>query len=572
MMINMKNGNYFSRHVLNIGALGLLLFIVSCGGDDDGPGVPGYRVAFSFDPANPQAGETVTFTDASTGGDSWLWDFGDGETSTSQNPKHIFTSDGTYLVTLQVDGHSSLTAEETVTVGKAVPVITVDPEVIEVGVTEVEFSAAIYNPDNGTLSYEWTLGDGVEFIGNENASSADPSVLFTSAGDRTVSVKITLDGEVYEASKDISVSEQLAKTLYFAVVNTQYANLNKTSGDGSVYSRKLTVGFNSESVNTNVPVADHPFTLRVRNDRVYVFDAGDGVTFTGASYDDSDATTGDGSISSFSVSDATDVITHLSFQIPTGFNYDPFTGDVAGGKIYWADRRNGIYSVDENTLNVTVGTADEALAYSFAKNNQLNYYNADPGYGWGAQNGGFHVRENGSTTEYWWSKCSNHRGVWRFEETDILEVFDGGALPVLGSLLESSSIRAFEIDEANGKMYYSVNVDDASAGIYQSNLDGSNVVLIDGSPFHEQGSNTERVHGTGIAIDAEAGFVYWSYTSPWSLDDLPDIDAGLDEADPLQASNGIKRWKLDGTGEVEYFLTVAEDEFIYGIAIDHTKR
>ena len=35
---------------------------------------------------------TVTFTDQSTGSpDSWLWEFGDGESSTEQNPTHVFT-------------------------------------------------------------------------------------------------------------------------------------------------------------------------------------------------------------------------------------------------------------------------------------------------------------------------------------------------------------------------------------------------------------------------------------------------------------------------------------------------
>jgi PKD repeat protein len=34
--------------------------------------------------------------------DSWLWDFGDGSTSTEQNPPHIYETEGTYSVTLTV--------------------------------------------------------------------------------------------------------------------------------------------------------------------------------------------------------------------------------------------------------------------------------------------------------------------------------------------------------------------------------------------------------------------------------------------------------------------------------------
>jgi beta propeller repeat protein len=45
----------------------------------------------------------VQFTDLTTGGPtSWLWDFGDGGTSTAQHPSHTYTSPGTYAVTLTV--------------------------------------------------------------------------------------------------------------------------------------------------------------------------------------------------------------------------------------------------------------------------------------------------------------------------------------------------------------------------------------------------------------------------------------------------------------------------------------
>jgi PKD repeat protein len=57
--------------------------------------------AFSGTPLVGTVPYTVTFTDASTQTPtSWAWDFGDGSTSTLQNPTHQYTVPGTYTVTL----------------------------------------------------------------------------------------------------------------------------------------------------------------------------------------------------------------------------------------------------------------------------------------------------------------------------------------------------------------------------------------------------------------------------------------------------------------------------------------
>lgn len=48
-------------------------------------------------------GLTVDFTDSSSGALSWFWDFGDGATSTMQNPNHTYVVDGDYDVKLYVE-------------------------------------------------------------------------------------------------------------------------------------------------------------------------------------------------------------------------------------------------------------------------------------------------------------------------------------------------------------------------------------------------------------------------------------------------------------------------------------
>jgi PKD repeat protein len=79
---------------------------------------------FEFSPAQPAAGQTITFTDKSTDPDgqvkSWSWDFGDGTTSTEQNPSHVYRTAGTFTVKLIVTddkGAPSQPAEKKITVG-----------------------------------------------------------------------------------------------------------------------------------------------------------------------------------------------------------------------------------------------------------------------------------------------------------------------------------------------------------------------------------------------------------------------------------------------------------------------
>ena len=57
-----------------------------------------------FELAQTGLGPEVSFTDLSTGATSWLWDFGDGSTDTTQNPVHQYQGSGQYVVTLTVNG------------------------------------------------------------------------------------------------------------------------------------------------------------------------------------------------------------------------------------------------------------------------------------------------------------------------------------------------------------------------------------------------------------------------------------------------------------------------------------
>jgi signal peptidase I len=66
-------------------------------------------VAFTFS----VSGLTVSFTNQATGADTWIWDFGDGTTSTLANADHTYAVGGTYPVTLlavDTDGTAASTS------------------------------------------------------------------------------------------------------------------------------------------------------------------------------------------------------------------------------------------------------------------------------------------------------------------------------------------------------------------------------------------------------------------------------------------------------------------------------
>ena len=67
--------------------------------------VPAPVANFTADTVRGPLPLSVNFTDQSSGSiNSWAWSFGDGASSTEQNPSHTYSSSGTYTVSLSVTG------------------------------------------------------------------------------------------------------------------------------------------------------------------------------------------------------------------------------------------------------------------------------------------------------------------------------------------------------------------------------------------------------------------------------------------------------------------------------------
>lgn len=112
----------------------------------------------SFECSNPML---RTFTDNSIGADEWNWDFGDGTTSTQQNPVHTYSSPGTYTITLLVRNYQTGCEHEktqTINVIDERADFTASATVI-CKRESVIFNAVGMNPAN-ISSFAWTFGDG----------------------------------------------------------------------------------------------------------------------------------------------------------------------------------------------------------------------------------------------------------------------------------------------------------------------------------------------------------------------------------------------------------------------------
>ncbi len=154
----------------------------------------GTSIAFSATGADAD-GDTLTYA----------WDFGDGQTSTAQNPSHSYSTPGTKTAKVTVSDGKGGAAETTLSI--VVTQANRDPSVtatrdpagsVTVG-SAVAFSATGTDPDGDTLTYAWTFGDG------GTSSSQNPSRTYAAAGTYTATVTVS-DGRGGTGSTTVPVT------------------------------------------------------------------------------------------------------------------------------------------------------------------------------------------------------------------------------------------------------------------------------------------------------------------------------------------------------------------------------
>jgi len=147
---------------------------------------------------------SVQFTDLSKAATGWNWDFGDGDSSTDQNPMHIFSTAGNYTINLTVSntyGKDSKLATITVSdkLAPVVPVANFSSNVIE---GYAPLSVQFTDLSENATEWKWDFGDG------NTSTDQNPMHIFSTAGEYTVNLTIINEYGTDSKTATITVLEK----------------------------------------------------------------------------------------------------------------------------------------------------------------------------------------------------------------------------------------------------------------------------------------------------------------------------------------------------------------------------
>jgi len=163
--------------------------------------VAGPVARFAYSPTSPSVNQVVSFHDTSTGApSSWLWNFGDQDSSTDQDPQHAYSTAGSFTVRLTV-GSASGTDSTT-------KVITVASNQPVAGFTSSPSSPSVNQPvsfvdtsTGGPSSWLWDFGD------QSSSTEKNPVHVFTAAGTFNVTLTVSNAFGTDGTTKTVTVAE-----------------------------------------------------------------------------------------------------------------------------------------------------------------------------------------------------------------------------------------------------------------------------------------------------------------------------------------------------------------------------
>ncbi|MGZ5280719.1 MAG: PKD domain-containing protein [Bacteroidia bacterium] len=215
---------------------------------------------FKVDVSKGCAPLTVAFTDLSKKGShdiiSWLWDFGDGNTSTNQHPKNTYTLTGNFDVTLIVKDKNG--CSHTITKAKTIIVppkpkvsFTVSDSVACEAPLNITFTAQATSGIGGPLKYLWDFGDGT------TSTKQNPQYKYTNKGSYSISLTVTDTANcsaTYKKAFFINIGREKPDFSFTpntgcAPLNVSFTNLTTPANAGTTYSWKFGDGNTSTSTN-----------------------------------------------------------------------------------------------------------------------------------------------------------------------------------------------------------------------------------------------------------------------------------------------------------------------------------
>lgn len=174
------------------------------------------QVNFSYSPAAPKIGESVQFTNLSSSGEEWEWQFGDGATTTIKNPSHVFKKPTTFKVTLSVDKKKRLRCTKEIEIYDSIPTFVCSDTTFEI-YQDYTFTAHYYNPYNYDYTFIWTINDSVV--------SRKPSftTYFTTPFDSvTISMRMILMKDTLLISRKYFVDDQETNSILLRTPEEDY--------------------------------------------------------------------------------------------------------------------------------------------------------------------------------------------------------------------------------------------------------------------------------------------------------------------------------------------------------------
>ncbi len=405
------------------------------------------------------AEEMVQFTNTTqpdVPGQTYLWNFGDAEDSSSEdkNPSFTYPEPGTYTVTLTATGEGGSTSYSQDVVIR-IPLPIADFEVENEDALVAGQPVQLTNYSQWGESYLWEFGEG------STSAEENPVFTFTEAGTYTIMLTTINASGQSSLSREVDVKEPVT-------VPDSPAVFLADSEENQVHKFYLGEADPEKTTAFSVPDIGYSLALDKQNEQLYFINEADGGIYRSGLH-------GSG----------------MELVVSTGGTPVALALDVENSKIYWTDKDRSTVSVanldgsglqDLVSTNPVTGEAGSLEGIFLDKDNNKIYWTDVVS---AADEGVYRANLDGSQAEKvvaaWSHAVAVSGGKLYYSDVNneavMVAELDGSNQQALGQLAYRSY--GIALDEANGYLYWTDLGDDLGDGRL-------NRILLDGSGSEER--------------------------------------------------------------------------------------